>query len=221
MNNEFKFGRRISLIKIINLVMKMAKDKRTFQAVLAGVGGQGIIYLNRVIAKAAMDLGYKVYCLEEHGMARRGGSVATYIRFGDEIFTPVIPAGTSDLLIGFELIETVRQLPMLNDGATVILNPELIPPFITSGEYPDKNKLLKFLTNRFGDKNLVLVDAKQLAAELGSQITMNMVLLGAASGSGVLDIDKSKLVNAIKSTSLPQYTKINTQAFESGFKAVK
>ena len=191
-----------------------------YQTVLAGVGGQGIIYLNRVIAKAAMDLGHKVYCLEEHGMARRGGSVATFIRFGDEIFTPVIPVGTGHLLIGFELIEAVRQVPMMNDDATMILNPELIPPFITQGEYPDKNKLLSFLKKRFSKENLILVDAGKIAAELGSQITKNMILLGAASGSGVLSIDKAKLLTAIKSTSLKQYLKINQEAFKRGFETV-
>ena len=198
----------------------MTKNKETFQAVLAGVGGQGIIYLNRVISRAAMDLGYKVHCLEEHGMARRGGSVASYIRFGDEIYTPVIPKGTGDILIGFEVIETVRQVPVLKDDATLILNPQMIPPFITKGNYPKKNELLKFLKGQFSNGHLVLVDAAKVADELGSQITMNMVLLGAASGSGGLTIDKSKLRKAISRTSLPQYVKINQKAFECGFESV-
>lgn len=199
----------------------MTKQTTNFQGVLAGVGGQGIIYLNRVIARAAMDLGYKVYCLEEHGMARRGGSVATYFRFGDNIYTPVIPIHTSDLLIGFELIESVRQIPALKDNATMVLNPQMIPPFITKGEYPDKNKLLKFLKRHFTGDHLVLVDGARIATELGSQITMNMVLLGAASGAGALSISKSKLLSAIKSTSLSQYVKINQEAFERGFESVK
>jgi indolepyruvate ferredoxin oxidoreductase beta subunit len=199
----------------------MSTKIKNYQAVLAGVGGQGIIYLNRVVARAAMDLGYKVYCLEEHGMARRGGSVATYMRFGQDIYTPVIPMGTGDLLIGFEVIETVRQLPMLKADATVILNPQLIPPFITKGDYPDKGKLLSFLKRKIKKDRLVLVDAASIAAELGSQITMNMVLLGAASGTGALDIDKTKLHAAIKGTSLAQYTKINLEAFERGFECVR
>ena len=199
----------------------MSTKIKNYQAVLAGVGGQGIIYLNRVVARAAMDLGYKVYCLEEHGMARRGGSVATYMRFGQDIYTPVIPMGTGDLLIGFEVIETVRQLPMLKGDATVILNPQLIPPFITKGDYPDKDKLLTFLKSKIKKDRLVLVDAAGIAAELGSQITMNMVLLGAASGTGALDIDKAKLRAAIKGTSLAQYIKINLEAFERGFDCIR
>lgn len=198
----------------------MSKTKETFQAVLAGVGGQGIIYLNRVIARAAMDLGYKVYCLEEHGMARRGGSVATFMRFGKEIYTPVIPMGTGELLIGFEVIETIRQLPVLNENAKIILNPHIIRPFITKGEYPDKDKLLKFLIKRFKGEQLIEVDAEKLALELGSGITTNIVLLGAASGAGALTIEKSKLKSAIKNTSLPQYVKINLEAFDSGFESV-
>lgn len=201
-------------------MIKMSKTKETFQAVLAGVGGQGIIYLNRVIARAAMDLGYKVYCLEEHGMARRGGSVATFMRFGKEIYTPVIPMGTGELLIGFEVIETIRQLPVLNENAKIILNPHIIRPFITKGEYPDKDKLLKFLIKRFKGEQLIEVDAEKLALELGSGITTNIVLLGAASGAGALTIEKSKLKSAIKNTSLPQYVKINLEAFDSGFESV-
>ncbi len=198
----------------------MSTIKETFQAVLAGVGGQGIIYLNRVIAHAAMDLGYKVYCLEEHGMARRGGSVATYMRFGKEIYTPLIPMGTGDLLIGFEVIESVRQVPFLKEDAMMVLNPEIIQPFITKGEYPDKKKLIKFLTQKFPKHRLVQVEAAKIANELGSGITMNIVLLGAASGAGALAIDKSKLLSAIKKTSLPQYVKINQDAFKRGFESL-
>jgi len=199
----------------------MHDNLNSYQAILAGVGGQGIIYLNRVVARAAMDLGYKVYCLEEHGMARRGGSVATYMRFGQDIYTPVIPIASGDLLIGFEMIETVRQLPMLKGDATVILNPQLIPPFITKGDYPDKDKLLTFLKSKIKKDRLVLVDAAGIAAALGSQITMNMVLLGAASGTGALDINKAKLRAAIKGTSLAQYIKINLEAFERGFDCIR
>jgi indolepyruvate ferredoxin oxidoreductase beta subunit len=202
-------------------MIKMKINKETFQAILAGVGGQGIIYLNRVIAHSAMDLGYKVYCLEEHGMARRGGSVASFIRYGKDIYTPVIPMGTGDLLIGFEVIEAVRQVPMLNDNATVILNPQMIPPHITKGDYPNKEKLLKFLKNKLRPEQLILINAGELASELGSQITMNMVLLGAACGSGALNIDESKLKAAIEKTSLPQYIEINLKAFDVGYKDIK
>jgi indolepyruvate ferredoxin oxidoreductase beta subunit len=154
-------------------------------------------------------------------MARRGGSVATYMRYGKNIYTPVIPVGTADLIIGFELIETIRQIPFLKDDATVILNPQLIPPFITKGEYPDKNKLLKYLDKSFKTDKLMKVNAGELAVELGSQITMNMVMLGATSASGVLNIEKSKLKSAIKKTSLPQYSEKNIEAFELGFTSCK
>jgi indolepyruvate ferredoxin oxidoreductase beta subunit len=193
----------------------------SYQIVLAGVGGQGIIYINRVLSKATMDLGYKVYCLEEHGMARRGGSVASYMRFGHEIYTPVIPMGTADLMIGFEVIEAVRQLPVLKSDTTIILNPHIIRPFITTGEYPDKTKLLNYLKKRFKNNGLIIIDAEQIATDLGSSITMNMVLLGAVSGAGVLPIPESSLKDAIKNTSLPQYLDINIEAFQRGFEAAK
>jgi indolepyruvate ferredoxin oxidoreductase beta subunit len=200
--------------------MVKSEKIKSYQIVLAGVGGQGIIYLNRVIARATMDMGYKVYCLEEHGMARRGGSVATYMRFGEEIYTPVIPKRTADIMIGFEMIESVRQLPMLSEDATIILNPHIIRPFITKSEYPDKKKLLNFLKKHYSGNQLVLLDAEQLATELGSGIVMNMVLLGAVSATGALAIEKSKLSAAIKRTSLPQYLDINLKAFDRGFECV-
>jgi len=97
----------------------------------------------------------------------------------------------------------------------------LIPPFITKGDYPDKDKLLTFLKSKIKKDRLVLVDAAGIAAALGSQITMNMVLLGAASGTGALDINKAKLRAAIKGTSLAQYIKINLEAFERGFDCIR
>jgi indolepyruvate ferredoxin oxidoreductase beta subunit len=200
--------------------MKKSNMIDSYQIVLAGVGGQGIIYLNRVLSKATMDLGYKVYCLEEHGMARRGGSVASYLRFGHDIYTPVIPMGTADLMIGFEVIEAVRQLPVLKSDTKIILNPHIIRPFITTGEYPDKAKLLNYLKKRYKKKELILIDAEQIASDLGSSITMNMVLLGAVCGAGALPIPESSLKDAIKNTSLSQYLDINLEAFESGFEAV-
>jgi len=199
--------------------MPKTKKVKSYQIVLAGVGGQGIIYLNRVLAHATMDLGYRVYCLEEHGMARRGGSVATFMRFGDDIHTPVIPMGTCDLMIGFEVIESVRQLPILKDDATIILNPHIIRPFITEGEYPNKNKLLTFMKKKYKENRLLLVDAEKIASDIGSGITMNIILLGAACASGALPIEKNTLIEAIKNTSLPQYLDINSKAFEGGFDA--
>jgi indolepyruvate ferredoxin oxidoreductase beta subunit len=188
--------------------------------VLAGVGGQGIIYLNRVLARATMDLGYKVYCLEEHGMARRGGSVATFMRFGSEIYTPVIPSGSADLMIGFEVIESVRQLPLLKTDAAIVLNPHIIRPFITEGEYPDKQKLLTFLKEKYTGGQLLEIDAEKISTELGSGITMNMVLLGAVSAAKVLPIPDENLLDAIKNTSLAQYTDVNLEAFNRGSDAV-
>ena len=202
------------------MVKKSKSPKHNYQIVLAGVGGQGIIYLNRVIAKATMDLGYKVYCLEEHGMARRGGSVASFVRFGSEIYTPVIPQGTADLLIGFEVIESVRWLGALKDDAMVVLNPHIIQPFITKGEYPSKGKLLKYLGERYKGRQLLVVDAEAIAAELGSTITTNMVLLGAVASTGVLGIKRSSFISAIKKTSLPRYLKTNVEAFERGFNSL-
>jgi indolepyruvate ferredoxin oxidoreductase beta subunit len=199
----------------------MVKKIKNYQAVLAGVGGQGIIYLNRVIAKAAMDLGYKVYCLEEHGMARRGGSVATFLRFGKDIQTPVIPCGSADLMIGFEVIESIRQLPMLKRNAKIILNPHIIRPFITDGKYPNKNKLLNYLKKQYTNEQLILIDAEKIASDLGANIIMNMVLLGAVCASDVLPIKKIKLKSAIKNTSLPQYLETNLDAFEQGYQSIK
>src|SRR5512133_473238 len=95
---------------------------------LVGVGGQGILLASEILSEAAMLAGFDVKKSEIHGMSQRGGSVASHVRYGREVFSPIVPEGEGDILFGFELMETYRSLPLLKKGGTVIANDLRIPP---------------------------------------------------------------------------------------------
>ena len=99
---------------------------------MAGVGGQGIIFAGQTIAEAGIKGNYQVYLFEEHGMARRGGSVATFLRLGKDIYTPLILEGTANLLVAFEPVEALRHLKYMNKDGTVVLNTRKIIPVTVS-----------------------------------------------------------------------------------------
>src|SRR5512144_264636 len=95
---------------------------------LVGVGGQGILLASEILAEACMLAGFDVKKSEIHGMSQRGGSVVSHVRFGKQVFSPVVPEGEGDILFGFELLETYRYLPLLRQGATIVANDYRIPP---------------------------------------------------------------------------------------------
>ncbi len=145
---------------------------------LAGVGGQGTILAGDVLAKVAVAEGLEVKLSEVHGMAQRGGSVDTIVRFGDAVYAPVIDPGVADHLIAFEVIEGARALPMLRPGGRLVVNRRMIAPLpVLSGDLPEPEDLEPALRAA----GAVLLDAEALACEAGSPRSANVVLLGAAS----------------------------------------
>lgn len=146
--------------------------------VLAGVGGQGTILAGDVLAKVAMAEGYDVKLSEVHGMAQRGGSVDTVVRFGEEVFSPVADVGSADHLIAFEMIEGARRLPQLAPGGRLVVNRRVIAPLpVLIGDLPEPEDLEAALAA----EGAVFLDAEVLACEAGSPRSANIVLLGAAS----------------------------------------
>ncbi|MCX8007112.1 MAG: indolepyruvate oxidoreductase subunit beta [Coriobacteriia bacterium] len=146
--------------------------------VLAGVGGQGTILAGDVLAKVAMSEGYDVRLSEVHGMAQRGGSVVTFVRFGQDVLSPVVDPGGADHLIAFEMIEAARQLPLLAPGGRLVVNQRIVPPLpvlIGAAEVPEGLEAV------LADQGAIFVDADALACEAGSSKSANIVLLGAAS----------------------------------------
>jgi indolepyruvate ferredoxin oxidoreductase beta subunit len=153
---------------------------KTVNVSLVGVGGQGIILTADVLAKTAALAGLQVKKSEIHGMAQRGGSVSSQVRFGDNVASPIIQDGTSDILVSFDKLEAVRNAHLLaKDGVAIVNDMYLVPVTVSSGQQKD----VENLDSRVGEINgLKLVDAMRIATEeVGNARTMNMVIAGALS----------------------------------------
>ncbi|UCG70351.1 MAG: indolepyruvate oxidoreductase subunit beta [Thermoplasmata archaeon] len=199
---------------------KMAHEN--LELLLAGVGGQGIVFAGQILMEAALRQGYKVYGFEEHGMARRGGAVASHIRFGENIFTPLIPIGKGNVLAAFEPAEALRHIQFIGPHATIILNTKsVIPSSVSTGKhtYPNIEEIIHVFEDH-GNKVLSL-DATTLAEESGNSIAMNVVMLGAICKSDVFPLPKDDIKDVIKKRS-PSYSReINLKAFDYGFTKIE
>jgi indolepyruvate ferredoxin oxidoreductase beta subunit len=183
---------------------------------IVGVGGQGILLASDVLAHAAAFAGYDVKKTELHGMAQRGGSVSSEVRFGAAIHSPVIPDGETDVLVAFELLEALRSAHCVRAGGSVLaddlrLRPAVRPPGAPA--YPDDVAgLLHAAAGR-----VLILPAARLAAEAGNARAANTVLLGALSGS--LDLPPEAWQRALAANLRPALLEVNLRAFESGRKA--
>lgn len=180
---------------------------------LAGVGGQGILLASEILAETFMLAGFDVKKSEIHGMSQRGGSVVSHVRFGTEVFSPVVPEGEGDILFGFELLETYRYLELLRPGAKVIANDFRIqPPSVLLGQerYPDD--LPDRIKLRFPD--LTLIDGLKIATDIGNPRVANTALLGVVSRH--LDIDVSFWEKAVAKMVPGKALEINLLAFKAG-----
>lgn len=147
---------------------------------LVGVGGQGILLASEILSEAAMLAGFDVKKSEIHGMSQRGGSVVSHVRYGTEVFSPIVPEGEGDILFGFELMETVRSLPLLKAGGTVVANDlQISPPSVLMGQVVYPHGLTEQIKEQFAD--FLLVDGQKMAADAGNVRAANTVLLGAVS----------------------------------------
>jgi len=180
---------------------------------LVGVGGQGILLASEILAEAFMLAGFDVKKSEIHGMSQRGGSVVSRVRFGEKVFSPVVPEGEGDILFGFELLETYRYLNLLRSGAKIIANDFRIqPPSVLLGKerYPDN--LQGAISARFPD--FQLVDGLKTATEIGNPRVANTVLLGAVSKH--LHLDSNIWQKALQKMVPAKALDVNVRAFEAG-----
>ena len=180
--------------------------------IICGVGGQGTVLAAKVLSQAAIANGEHVLSAETIGMAQRGGSVVSHVRIGDNAFSPLVPQGQADVLIAFEAAEAVRNIDYLKDGGTVIVNKKIVQPVTASlsGKAFDENEMIEYLNKRAG--NVIAVDTDQACRDLGSPRVVNMVLLGAASKSGL--ISKDELKAAIKLLVKPDFYELNVKAVD-------
>lgn len=182
--------------------------------VLAGVGGQGTILAGDVLAKVAVAEGHDVKLSEVHGMAQRGGSVDTVVRFGERVYSPVVDPGTADHLVAFELIEAARSLRFLRPGGRLVVNRRTVAPLpvlIGDLEMPDEVEPALLA------EGAIFLDAEALACEAGSPRSANIVLLGAASFG--LPFAAESWQRVIASRVPPKTVEGNLRAFQLGLKA--
>ncbi|MCK4548234.1 MAG: indolepyruvate oxidoreductase subunit beta [Candidatus Eisenbacteria sp.] len=176
---------------------------------LSGVGGQGIILAGNLVADLALDAGFDVKKSEVHGMAQRGGSVVSHVRFARKVYSPVIVEGQATHLVAFELMEALRWIHMLVPGGTLIVNEqEIIPSGLTT--YP--KAIREGITSRCSQT--VFINGGRLAAEAGNVRAVNVALLGAL--SKYLDFDVSEWEHAIRKRVPEKWMDVNLKAFEMG-----
>ncbi len=180
--------------------------------VLCGVGGQGTVLASKLLAAAAMSKDIPVMSAETIGMAQRGGSVFSHLRMGKNLYSPMIKTGTADLIIGFEPGETVRMLPYLKEHGQVVVSTHAIKPVTAtlSGSSYDAPPMIDYLKKHV--ENLTLIDADTICRQIGSQKVLNMVLLGAAIRTGVLDFSLEEIEEVMKKTLPEKFHEMNLKA---------
>ncbi len=180
---------------------------------ISGVGGQGILLASEILAEVLMLAGFDVKKNEIHGMSQRGGSVVSHIRYGKKVYSSIIPEGQADILLGFELLETYRCLPLVRQGGSILANNlQIFPPPVTLGKESYPADIPTKISAAFPD--FMLVDGLRLAAEAGNQRTVNIVLLGALSKR--ISIDDSWWQQTLRKMVPAKYLGANLKAFSSG-----
>jgi len=185
----------------------------TKNIMIVGVGGQGTLLASRILGNTVIGEGYDVKLSEVHGMSQRGGSVVTYVKYGDKVYSPIIGEGEADIILAFEMLEAYRALPYLKKGGVMIANTQNIDPMpvITGAcEYPQD--IEKKLSQKI---NLIEVDALSKANEAGNMKAVNVVLIGVMAKN--TDIAYEKWVETIKTTVPEKFLEANLKAFDLGY----
>jgi indolepyruvate ferredoxin oxidoreductase beta subunit len=188
---------------------------KTTNFALVGVGGQGVLLASDIVAEVGVEAGYDVKKSEVHGMAQRGGSVLSQVRWAEKVYAPLVGNGEVDYLISFELLEALRWLQLLRKGGTAIVNEQRLAPLaVSSGgmEYPNMDEIKKALAAGTGAYHIVPALAK--AEELGTERATNVVLVGAL--SNFLDVPTEDWLKVIERRVPEKYLELNRQAFEAG-----
>lgn len=194
----------------------------TFEPVsflLVGVGGQGTILASDILAEAGIKLGYDVKKAEVHGMSQRGGSVVSNLRWAKQVYSPIVPKGSADILIAFEKLEAARYREYLKPGGIVLVNDyAILPVTVSSGgsHYPDDTQIRESFAGLAGD--MCWVDGLALAEGLGNARAANVVIIGAL--TALLGLPADILLEAVETRVPEKYLEVNRQAFRAGMAAV-
>jgi len=194
----------------------------TVNIAIAGVGGQGVLTLAELLAKAALNEGLNVRVGEIHGMAQRGGHVVCTVRIGENAKGPIIDAGAADLLVGFEPVETLREIHLVKKGGYVLMSSHVQYPVAVSmgkAEYPDHKEIIASI-KKFTDK-IIEINAQEIAVEAGSPRALNMVMFGGIIGTNLVPISKESALQTIREAFPKKFEKTNTTAAEIGLERVR
>jgi indolepyruvate ferredoxin oxidoreductase beta subunit len=205
-----------------DFVKEKDMTSKAFNILNVGVGGQGVISATQMLAWAAMRDSYQVRTAETHGMAQRGGSVSSFLRFGKNVEGPLIPRGHTDIFIAFETSEALRYAEYVGPNTYIFINEKFIyPPGLNKNKvsYPEKEDIIKYLKKI--TNYVYLINASELAMEAGNPRTLNVVMLGAISELSVLPITKSSLQQSIYQFVPPKAKDVNQKAFKLGLQAAQ
>ena len=187
---------------------------KTTSIMIVGVGGQGTLLASKLLGKLLLGEGYDVKVSEVHGMSQRGGSVVTYVRFGDKVYSPVITEGEADFIVSFEKLEAARSISCLKKDGKIIANNQQtdpMPVIIGNAEYPTG------VLDEIRDLGIYVdeLDALSVAESAGSAKAVNIVLMGRL--AKYLGIEKEKWLNTIAVTVPEKFKELNLKAFELGY----
>ena len=186
---------------------------KSINIMIVGVGGQGSLLASKLLGKIFADEGYDVKVSEVHGMSQRGGSVVTYVRCGDKVYSPIVTKGEADFIVSFEKLEAARYTECLKKDGKIVVNSQQIDPMpvITgAAEYPVG------ALDELREKGVAVdeIDALSLALEAGSSKCVNIVLMGRL--SKYFDFPEEKWLRAIEDTVAPKFIELNKKAFTLG-----
>ena len=185
----------------------------TKNIMIVGVGGQGTLLTSRIFGGIIKAGGFYVKLSEVHGMAQRGGSVVTFVRYGEKVYEPIVEEGQADVLIAFEKLEAMRYAHFLKKDGVMIVNDQRMDPMtVVTGvaEYPEN-----ILDTLKKDHKVVSIDAMDEAKKLGNSRVFNTIIIGVAAKN--MDFDKQQWLDVIANTVPPKTVEINQKAFEVGF----
>lgn len=185
----------------------------TKNIMIVGVGGQGSLLASKMLGQLLLSQGYDVKVSEVHGMSQRGGSVVTYVRYGEKVYSPIIDKGTADFIISFEKLEAARWIPYLKKGGKIIMSTQEIDPMpviIGAAQYPEN--LVEKMKEAGADVDAI--DALDLAMQAGSSKAVNLVLMGRL--SKYFDATQEAWMDALEACVPAKFLELNKKAFALG-----
>ncbi|MFX1343681.1 MAG: indolepyruvate oxidoreductase subunit beta [Promethearchaeota archaeon] len=197
-------------------------ELKSFNLLIVGMGGQGVIRAVQILAWAALLDHYKVRTAETHGMAQRGGSVSSFLRFGYEVEGPLIPSGNSQVIIALEASEAIRNFRYANSKTIFLINNKIIVPpsvHLMNIDYPELNSIKNFLQQI--SSNVFIINGYEEAIKAGDIRSLNVYMLGVLVGSERLPIKQEILENSIRRFIPKKAQMVNRVAFQNGIEKGK